>query len=222
MSGDFSANVLQEALDKVWSLKCEDTRRSDLKSQIEAAPAEEQGYLCHLEDHWIALRRLESDGSWWNLNSLEDDPTHLSPLYLGVFLKQLQLEGWTLYVVRGDYPQTPLNHSSSSWRFVQDPSGSGSASRSGHQAPAVDNDEERFQRELEAAIAASMGQGEGETSHPPSGDHHPQPPQDTSTHTASTQHNNTTSATGDPAGDVEMDEEDEDLKLAILLSKQDN
>lgn len=217
MSGDFSANVLQEALDKVWTLKCEDTRRSDLKSEIEAAPAEEQGYLCHLEDHWIALRRLESDGSWWNLNSLEDAPTHLSPLYLGVFLKQLQLEGWTLYVVRGQYPQTPLNHSSSSWRFVQDSSSGGGGSSSGYQAPAIDNDEERFQREIEAAIAASMGQEDTKSQTIPQG-----PSTTDNTSTGSNHPNDANPATADPTGDVEMDEEDEELRLAILLSKQDN
>lgn len=194
LSGDFSANVLQEALDKVWNLKCEDTRRSDLKSVVEAAPTAEQGYLCHLEDHWIALRRLESDGSWWNLNSLEDAPTHLSPLYLGVFLKQLQLEGWTLYVVRGEYPQTPLNHSASSWRFVGDASSSPTA-----KPGAIDNDEEQFQKELEAAIAASMGGTENTT-------HQTQP-----------------SAPQAPATPPnEEDIEDEELRLAILLSKQDN
>lgn len=211
--------MLQEALDKVWNLKCEDTRRSDLRAAIEAAPAQEQGYLCNLEDHWIALRRLEGSGGWWNLNSLEDNPTYLSTLYLGAFLKQLQIEGWTLYVVRGEYPVTPLNHSGASWRYIPDPSESGGSNegrgRNGGNTGyrAVDNEEERFQRELEAAIAASMqgtdtasSQGEGGVKSSDNND------------------DDDDAAAASAAADVpppsNEDDEDEDLKLAILLSKQ--
>jgi len=213
MSGDFSANVLQEALDKVWSLKAGDTRAPELRAAI-ANPVSEEGFLCHLEDHWIALRKLE-DGSWWNLDSLQEAPQFLSDLYLGVFLKQLQLEGWTIYVVRGVFPTPPLNRSAQYWRFVQ--AGTAAEKRAHHKT-----EEEIFDEEMKAAILASMQDNGNPTN--------TQNPTNTTTTTTTTTANTTNSTTqhhqhaniGDLDEMNEMDEMDEDLKLAIALSKQDS
>lgn len=196
MSGDFSANVLQEALDKVWNLKCGDTRAPELRGAI-ANPTAEAAFLCHLEDHWITLRKLE-DGSWWNLNSLEDAPQYLSDLYLGVFLKQLALEGWTIYVVRGTFPAPPLNRSAQYWRFVQP--GTAADRRAHHKT-----EQEIFDEELNAALLASM--------------------QDAPTHqTDTTQHNATLQTDAQPQQAMEGEEEemDEELRMAIELSKQES
>lgn len=200
MGGDFSANVLQEALEKVWNLQCEDTRKSEVKREIEAAPSAEKGYLCHLEDHWIALRKLEEDGSWWNLNSLEDDPTRLSELYLGAFLKQLQLEGWTIYVVRGEYPPDAKEKVGQFWRFVDaNHSLPPHSNRANHDE---DDEEAQFQREMQAAIAASM-----------SGQNNDQLPPSLSIHSPS--------SAAHPIDTHSIDDEvDEDLLKAIEMSKQ--
>lgn len=191
MSGDFSANVLQEALDKVWNLKCSDTRAPDLRSTIEN-PNTEDGFLCHLEDHWIALRKLD-DGTWWNLNSLEEAPQYLSEIYLGVFLKQLQLEGWTIYVVQGTFPSPPLNHSAQYWRFMQP--GTAADKRAHPQT-----EQEVFDSELEAAIAASLQDVPPTTENEPSAPAIPDPTQAPS--------------------DNFDDDMDEDYKLALQLSMQ--
>lgn len=195
MSGDFSANVLQEALDKVWNLKCDDTRAPELREAI-SNPTVEAGFLCHLEDHWITLRKMD-DGSWWNLDSLQDAPQYLSDLYLGVFLKQLQLEGWTIYVVRGTFPTPPLNRSAQYWRFVQPGT---AADQRAHRK----TEQELFDEELNAALLASMqdATNAGNPSAPPAIQQ--EAPQ---THQQQA---------------IDEEEMDEDLKLAIALSKQDS
>lgn len=197
MSGDFSANVLQEALDKVWNLKCRDTRAPDLRESV-TNPVPEDGFLCHLEDHWIALRKL-SDGSWWNLDSLQDAPQYLSEIYLGVFLKQLQLEGWTIYVIRGEYPSPPLNHSAQYWRFMEP--GTASDKRAHPKS-----EQEVFDAELEAAIAASLQDVPTTDSNAPSG---PNDSQELPTQLPPNQEQT-----------VDNEEMDEDFKLALQLSMQ--
>lgn len=199
MSGDFSANVLQEALDKVWSLKAGDTRAPELRGAI-SNPTAEDGFLCHLEDHWIALRKLD-DGSWWNLDSLQEAPQFLSDLYLGVFLKQLQLEGWTIYVVQGAFPTPPLNRSAQYWRFVQPGT---AADKRAHQK----TEEEIFDEELKAALLASM-----QDSNPSQVSDIP------STGNTNKAEGQTQQQAQNPFEEEEMDE---DLKLAIALSKQES
>lgn len=51
----------------------------------------------------FAIRKIEN--SWWDLNSTHNAPVFLSPLYLGAFLKQLQVEGYSIFVIRGEYPR---------------------------------------------------------------------------------------------------------------------
>ena len=186
MSGDFSANVLQAALERAWNLSCSDTRSPEKKATVANATAED-GFLCNLEDHWIALRKI--DGSWWNLNSLEDAPQYLSDLYLGVFLKQLEVEGWTIYVVQGAFPASSLNRSGSEWRFCQP----GTASDKRSNQVSFDNPD----AELEAALLASL---------------------------ADVSPSSTTTAPSAHESELieEYVDDDEELRLAIEMSKQDS
>jgi hypothetical protein len=39
-----------------------------------------EAYICNLHEHWFTLRRI--DGQYYNLNSLQDNPTHVGDLYL--------------------------------------------------------------------------------------------------------------------------------------------
>lgn len=178
--------MLQSALEKVWNLTCEDTRAPERRKILEL-PNDETGFLCHLEDHWIALRKI--DGSWWNLNSLEDRPQYLSDLYLGVFLKQLELELWTIYVVRGSYPVPPLDRSGQYWRHCEPGTTSDKRQRARSQ-------EDIYEAELAAALAASL--------------------QDAPTQTPASPIASVPSAP--PFSEEEI--EDEELRLAIELSKQ--
>lgn len=47
-------------------------------------PLKEQAFICNLQSHWLAVRKL--NGQWWNLNSLEKRPQFLSDIYLGYVL----------------------------------------------------------------------------------------------------------------------------------------
>jgi hypothetical protein len=39
-----------------------------------------EAYICNLHEHWFTIRRI--DGQYYNLNSLQDNPTHVGDLYL--------------------------------------------------------------------------------------------------------------------------------------------
>eukprot|EP01126_Amoeba_proteus_P052046 TRINITY_DN6257_c0_g3_i7.p1 TRINITY_DN6257_c0_g3~~TRINITY_DN6257_c0_g3_i7.p1 ORF type:complete len:495 (-),score=107.55 TRINITY_DN6257_c0_g3_i7:92-1576(-) len=69
----------------------------------------EMGFICHLHNHWFSIRKIGS--CFWDLNSLHQQPVYLSELHLGVYLKQLQLDGYTIYVVRGQIQE----HYTSDW-----------------------------------------------------------------------------------------------------------
>jgi len=46
------------------------------------------------------------DGYWWNLNSLlKDGPEFVGEIYLSAFLDTLNLEGYSIFVVRGSLPK---------------------------------------------------------------------------------------------------------------------
>jgi ataxin-3 len=62
-----------------------------------------KAFICNHAAHWFALRRFGSH--WFNLNSLNDHPEYVSPMYLNLFLGQLRQEGYTIFVVTGNLPQ---------------------------------------------------------------------------------------------------------------------
>jgi len=64
----------------------------------------EDGFICNLRNHWIALRKL--GGKWYNLNSIQKDgPTFVSDMYLSLYLKQLNVEGYSIFLIKGQFPK---------------------------------------------------------------------------------------------------------------------
>ena len=57
-------------------------------------------------EHWFALRRLGA--FWFDLNSTQPMPKLLSDTYLSLFLDQNRQEGYSIFVVRGDYPPAEI------------------------------------------------------------------------------------------------------------------
>lgn len=43
---------------------------------------------------------------WFNLNSTLDEPEYLSQTYISLFIEQLKQEGYSIFVVRGELPQS--------------------------------------------------------------------------------------------------------------------
>jgi len=71
--------------------------------QASENPQNEQGFICNLKAHWFSIRKLGN--TFWDLNSLNKEPKFVSELYLGALLRQLQLEQYSIFVVRGVYPR---------------------------------------------------------------------------------------------------------------------
>jgi len=114
LDGNFSIQVISKALE-TFQLVCESILHESM-SQALNDPLKEKGFICNLENHWLAIRNL--DDSFWDLNSLLKRPSYLSELYLGAYLKQLQMEGYNIFVVRGVYPMNFRNPNDPHWAFV--------------------------------------------------------------------------------------------------------
>ncbi|KAL5709252.1 hypothetical protein ACHQM5_019963 [Ranunculus cassubicifolius] len=178
MGGDFSIQVLQKALE-VWDLQVIPLN-SPVAEQAQIDPAHENAFICHLEDHWFSIRKV--NGEWYNFDSLYAAPEHLSMFYLSAYLDSLKGSGWSIFIVRGNFPkECPMSSSESSngygqWLLPEDAlritksCNSTTKSNSTKSSPipipgrtnpynpfAVDDDFEDFDdADMKAAIAASL------------------------------------------------------------------
>ncbi|RIA96626.1 Josephin-domain-containing protein [Glomus cerebriforme] len=104
-SGFFSVQVLSHAL-KVWNIDIipigsEDGRIAKIH------PEDEIAYICNLHEHWFTLRKFGGLSSrWYNLDSLLRGPESISQTYLGMLLNQLENEGYSIFVVKGQLPSS--------------------------------------------------------------------------------------------------------------------
>ncbi|CAA7389848.1 unnamed protein product [Spirodela intermedia] len=116
VDGDFSIQVLQKALE-VWDLHVIPLD-SPVAEPTKHDPERENGYICHLQNHWFCIRKV--NGEWYNFNSLYAAPEHLTKFYLSAYLDSLMSSGWTIFVVRGNFPgECPIPPSDSSNGFGQ-------------------------------------------------------------------------------------------------------
>jgi len=66
-------------------------------------PTTQEGIVCNYLSHWFSIRKV--NGHWFNLNSLfKEGPQLISTFYLSAYLKQLQTEKWSIFVVTGTFP----------------------------------------------------------------------------------------------------------------------
>ncbi|XP_038075539.1 ataxin-3-like [Patiria miniata] len=100
-SGYFSVQVIGRAL-KVWGLELVPFGSTEAV-QANTNPEREKSFICNFKDHWLTIRKLGRQ--WFNLNSLLTGPELISDMYLGMFLIQLQKEGYSIFVVRGSLPE---------------------------------------------------------------------------------------------------------------------
>jgi len=100
-AGNFSIEVIKKALEtnSLSGVSLD----SDTVKEGKVDLLKENGYVCNLGNHWIAIRKLY--GKWYNLNStLKFGPHFISDFYLSAYLKQLNLDGYAIFVVRGTFP----------------------------------------------------------------------------------------------------------------------
>lgn len=99
-SGDFSVSVIVEAL-KVVNLELKWIGKNEFIDLISA-----QAFIANFQHHWIPFRRFTSLG-WYNLDSTKDEPEPISTTYLELYLRQLQIEGYSIFQVIGNLPPPP-------------------------------------------------------------------------------------------------------------------
>lgn len=116
LGGDFSIQVLQKALE-VWDLQVIPLD-SPVAEPAQIDPELENAFICHLQDHWFCIRKV--NGEWYNFDSLYAAPEHLSKFYLSAYLDSLKGAGWSIFLVRGNFPkECPLSSSESSNGYGQ-------------------------------------------------------------------------------------------------------
>jgi len=159
------------------------------------SPTSEEGFICNLEEHWFAVRKVY--GEWFNFDSTAKRPSRLSQFYLSAFLDTLVKGGYSIFVVRGEYPAVIPQPSQPNWVPVPTDNQGGSSSQ-------LSEDEE-----LQKAIAASLGTNIPVTV--PSGDQEDQE--------LARAIEASLAGSSQVESDNEMDD-DEELMAAILLSQQ--
>lgn len=116
MDGDFSIQVLQKALE-VWDLQVIPLD-CPVAEPAQIDPEFENAFICHLQDHWFCIRKV--NGEWYNFDSLYAAPEHLSKFYLSAYLDSLKGFGWSIFLVRGNFPrECPISSSEDSNGFGQ-------------------------------------------------------------------------------------------------------
>lgn len=111
--------VLEKALG-VWDLQVIPFS-SPVAEASNYDPELETAFICHLHDHWFCVRKVNSE--WYNFNSLYAAPEHLSKFYLSAFLDTLRGSGWSIFIVRGNFPKDcpiPLSNAFGQWLTPED------------------------------------------------------------------------------------------------------
>jgi Josephin len=83
----------------VWDLEVVSLDAPALEESKYDPADRENAFICHLEDHWFCIRKV--NGEWYNFNSLYPAPEHLSKFYLSAYLDSLKASGWTIFTVKG-------------------------------------------------------------------------------------------------------------------------
>ncbi|THH07978.1 hypothetical protein EW145_g3007, partial [Phellinidium pouzarii] len=184
-SGFFSVQVMDKALD-VWGLNLLRWRSEQMRP-FQDTPQTQLAFVLNLHQHWFTLRRFgpahtepgndPGEGHWFNLNSQYLGPKWVSRTYLGMFLQQSEEEGYSVFaVVQADpskplaLPRTEADNIAASLdapdSSLCQSSTSMSSSFPGLLIPEdTDYDVENEDLELQAALAASLGNGDYELIH---------------------------------------------------------
>ena len=103
--GNFSVQVLSEALRRSHGLTLEDTRRPESRAVV-TKPHFENGFVLNRHSHWYTVVKI--GWQWWQINSTQGLPEQLTESHLSATLAQLIADKWTVFVVRGDMPKPML------------------------------------------------------------------------------------------------------------------
>ncbi|RUS32425.1 Josephin-domain-containing protein [Jimgerdemannia flammicorona] len=82
---------------------------ASIHSPVTQHPRDELAFICNLQEHWYTLRRFALPSRWYNLNSMLDGAEWISETYLGMMLRQIESEGYSIFVIRGTSPTSPAD-----------------------------------------------------------------------------------------------------------------
>ncbi|XP_028409917.1 ataxin-3-like isoform X2 [Dendronephthya gigantea] len=100
MFSEMYIQVICRALE-VWNLSAIPYSSPSAES-ARLNPGDEKAFICNLQQHWFTIRKLGKQ--WFNLDSCASGPELISETYLSLFLTQVQNEGYSIFVVRGVFP----------------------------------------------------------------------------------------------------------------------
>ena len=107
-SGNFSIQVLRLALQRYNNI---DLIPWHFNSEGEDSdPLLQQGFVVNRSEHWFTIRKINNN--WWNLNSTLERPELVSQFYLSALLHQLRQDGYSVFIARGNLPQSTAGASS--------------------------------------------------------------------------------------------------------------
>lgn len=115
-TGFFSVQVMHKAL-ALWGLDLTPIASStdEIAIDIRSNPTKATAYIFNMDSHWYCIRRFKTDPvlrptpneahAFFNLDSLLSKPEYMSSSFLTEYLKQMQNEGYSIFVVSGAFPE---------------------------------------------------------------------------------------------------------------------
>lgn len=114
-TGFFSVQVISKAL-ALWNLDLIPLNSTDsVAVAIRQNATKAQAYIFNMESHWYCIRRFKCDAThrppsnepyaYFNLDSLLSQPDYMSSSFLTEYLLQMQNEGYSIFIVSGDFPE---------------------------------------------------------------------------------------------------------------------
>lgn len=100
-SGFFSIQVILKALE-IYGLRAEHWTHPS-QGAARQNPCSQSAYICNLNQHWFTIRKIGLQ--WFVIDSCKSGPELVSDTYLEVYLKQIELDGYTVFVVLGSLPE---------------------------------------------------------------------------------------------------------------------
>lgn len=87
----------------------------EVATDIRAHPTKATAYIFNFNAHWYCIRRFRTDPvlrpspteshAFVNLDSLLSRPEYMSSSFLTEYLKQMQNEGYSIFIVSGEFPE---------------------------------------------------------------------------------------------------------------------
>ncbi|KAG0662144.1 hypothetical protein C6P46_003537 [Rhodotorula mucilaginosa] len=133
-SGFFSVQVMENAL-KVWGLRLVRWGSKEMQ-QVHDRPELVEGFLLNHQLHWFSIRQFGNSDRFYNLDSCIPEPVWISAMYLGLSLREMERQGYSIFAVvsatDGQLGGLPPCAAAEVARTLPPPRGGGSGNGNGH------------------------------------------------------------------------------------------